>query len=67
MVSGVAGGMGSAVAEILAAHQPTPMEFVGMQDRFGESGKPDELMKAFGLNAEGMVAAARRVMARKKT
>jgi len=45
----VAGGLGSAVAELLSEQLPTPIRRVGMQDRFGESGKPDELLKAFGL------------------
>jgi transketolase len=61
----IAGGMGSAVAEVLARHIPVPMEFVGMQDRFGESGSPDELMKAFGLTADGIADAVRRVLKRK--
>jgi transketolase len=62
----VAGGMGSAVAEILARRLPTPMEFVGIQDRFGESGSPAELMKVFGLTADGIVTAVKKVLTRKK-
>ncbi|MEK7638338.1 MAG: transketolase C-terminal domain-containing protein [Patescibacteria group bacterium] len=62
----VAGGMGSAVAEVLARRAPVPIEFVGTQDRFGESGSPDELMKAFGLTAEGIISAVRKVVARKR-
>ena len=61
----VAGGMGSAVAEVLARRSPVPMEFVGMQDRFGESGSPDELMRAFGLTAEGIIGVVRKVLQRK--
>lgn len=61
----VAGGMGSAVAEVLARRVPVPMEFVGMQDRFGESGSPDELMKAFGLTSDGIIDAVRRALKRK--
>lgn len=61
----VAGGMGSAVAEILARHRPVPMEFVGMQDRFGESGAPRELMKHFGLTAADIIQAVKKVIARK--
>jgi transketolase len=61
----VAGGMGSAVAELLARHAPLPIEFVGVHDRFGESGAPVELMKAFGLDAAAIVEAARRARARK--
>lgn len=44
-----AGGLGGAVAELLSAELPTPIRRVGMQDRFGESGDPEELLKAFGL------------------
>ena len=44
-----AGGLGGAVAELLSAELPTPVRRVGMQDRFGESGEPDELLKVFGL------------------
>jgi len=62
----IAGGMGSAVAEVLAKERPVPMEFIGMQDRFGESGSPDTLMDEFGLRAQDVVAAAKRAIARKK-
>lgn len=62
----VAGGMGSAVAELLAQRHPVPMEFVGMRDRFGESGDPAELMQAFGLTAAGIADAVKRVIARKQ-
>jgi transketolase len=61
----MAGGLGSAVAELLAKGRPVPMEFVGVADRFGESGEPDELMKAFGLTADAIAAAARRAIQRK--
>jgi len=44
-----AGGFGSAVAELLTEKLPTPLKRIGIEDRFGESGKPDELMKYFGL------------------
>ncbi len=63
----VHGGMGSAVAEVLARTAPVPMEFVGIQDRFGESGSPAELMQAFGLTAEAIAAAAKKAIARKQT
>ncbi|MGB2787527.1 MAG: transketolase family protein [Candidatus Saccharimonadaceae bacterium] len=46
----VAGGFGSAVAELLAEKMPTPLRRLGVYDRFGESGKPTELLEAFGLN-----------------
>ena len=44
-----AGGLGGAVAELLGEQLPTPIRRIGMQDRFGESGEPDQLLKAFGL------------------
>ena len=46
----IAGGMGSAVAECLAARRPVPIEFVGVRDRFGQSGKPDELLREYGMD-----------------
>lgn len=60
------GGMGSAVAEVLARTHPVPIEFVGVQNRFGESGAPDELMDAFGLRAKDIVVAAKRAIQRKR-
>jgi transketolase len=60
------GGMGSAVAEALARLCPVPMEFIGIRDRFGESGPPEELMKAFGLTAGDIASAARKAIQRKK-
>ncbi|MGQ9780026.1 MAG: transketolase family protein [Bacillota bacterium] len=62
----VIGGLGSAVAEVVVRHHPVPMEFVGVQDRFGQSGKPAELMKEYGLTAEDVVAAVERAIARKR-
>ena len=59
------GGMGSAVAEVTAACCPTPIEHVAMLDSFGESGQPEELMKKYGLSAEGIVTAVRKVLERK--
>jgi transketolase len=59
------GGLGSAVAEVLAKNCPTPMEFIAMQDRFGESGEPEELLKYFGFDAENIVKTALKVIARK--
>jgi transketolase len=61
------GGLGSAVAESLAATEPCPIEFVGVKDVFGASGEPDELAEAFGLTAPFIAAAARAAIARKKT
>ena len=61
-----AGGMGSAVAEYLVQTCPVPMEIVTVDDSFGESGQPQELMDKYGLNAEAIVEKVRRVLARKK-
>ncbi len=61
----VAGGMGSAIAELLAAKSPVPIEFVGVQDRFGQSGTPSELVEHYGMGVSHIVAAAKRVIARK--
>ncbi|MEK7183913.1 MAG: transketolase family protein [Patescibacteria group bacterium] len=61
----IAGGLGSAVTEVLARTTPTPQEFVGMQDRFGESGQPDELLEHFHLRAKDIVTAAMKVFKRK--
>lgn len=52
------GGLGGAVAELLGENLPTPMLRVGMNDRFGESGKPEELLKHFGLSAHHIAMAA---------
>lgn len=54
----IAGGLGGAIAELLAEELPTPMVRVGMKDRFGESGKPDELAEHFGLTAKHIAMAA---------
>ena len=62
----VVGGMGSAVAEVVIQNYPVPMEFVGVKDRFGESGDPKELFKLFGLTSEDIVKAAKRVITRKR-
>ncbi len=61
----VIGGLGSAVAEALARKRPTPMRFIGVQDTFGESGKPDELLEKYGLKGHHIAAAAKEVIARK--
>lgn len=62
----LAGGLGEAVAGALAMAAPAPLEFVNGADRFGQSGTPAELMKAYGLDAPHIVEAARRAVARKK-
>lgn len=61
----VIGGLGSAVARTLALHAPTPMEQVGVADRFGESGPWQSLLERFELTPQAVVAAAHRALARK--
>lgn len=62
----LAGGMGSAVLEVLAQNCPVPVKMVGIKDKFGESGDPDVLMKAFGLTSENIAEAVREVIKMKK-
>lgn len=62
----VIGGLGSAVAEVLVENLPVPMMRVGIQDRFGTSGKPEELLKHFGLTAEDIKKAAKEVIKKKR-
>jgi transketolase len=61
----VAGGMGSAVAEVLARNFPVPMEFIGVQNRFGESGQPNELIEHFGMGVSHIKEAVKKVISRK--
>lgn len=56
------GGLGGAVAELLGEEHPVPMKRIGMRDRFGESGSPDELLEAFGLTAKHIAVAAHHMM-----
>ena len=60
------GGLGGAVAEVLAQACPTPQEFVAVRDTFGESGKGEELMKKYGVAKDDIVAAVKKVIQRKK-
>jgi len=53
------------VAEVLAKNEPVPIEMIGVQDRWGESGSPDELMKEFHLLAEDIKKAVKKVIRRK--
>jgi transketolase len=59
------GGMGSAVAELLAEEYPCPMAFVGVDDRFGESGNPQELMQKYGLTATDIEQKVEQILKRK--
>ncbi len=61
-----AGGLGEAIAGVLAASLPAPLEFINGGDRFGQTGTPSALMKAYGLDAEHVALAAKKVLARKK-
>lgn len=61
----VIGGLGSAVAEVLAEQRPTPLERVGVKDRFGQVGKAPYLMGVFGITAADIAKAARKAIARK--
>ncbi len=60
------GGLGESVARVLALNNPLPQEFVAVQDTFGESGTPDELMEKYGLNAANIVTKVKAVISRKK-
>ncbi len=59
------GGLGEAVAQLLAQHLPTPIEMVAVNDSFGESGKPEELLTKYGLDAPDIVDRTLKVIARK--
>lgn len=61
----IMGGMGSAVAEVLARNYPVPIEFIGVQNRFGESGAPEELIERFGMGVSHIKDAVKKVAARK--
>jgi transketolase len=59
------GGLGDSVAQTLSKHLPTPVEMVAVQDSFGESGKPTDLLKKYGLSTENIVKASEAVLKRK--
>lgn len=60
------GGLGDSIAQLLVKKLPTPQEYVAVNDSFGESGRPAQLMEKYGLNAEAIIIAVQRVLARKK-
>jgi len=60
------GGLGDSVAQLLARKSPVPQEFVAVNDSFGESGTPDELMTKYGLDSVNIIAATEKVLSRKK-
>ena len=59
------GGLGDAIAQVLATQRPTPQEYVAVNDTFGESGTPDQLLAKYGLDTPDIIAAARRAIARR--
>ncbi len=61
----VMGGFGSAVAEVVVKHHPVPVEMIGMNDQFGESGQPRELMEKYGLTASNIALKAKQLIQRK--
>jgi transketolase len=62
----VIGGMGDCVAQVAAQHCPIPIEYIGTQDTFGESGTPNQLMAKYGLDTPNIVEAAKKALGRKK-
>ena len=59
------GGLGESVSRVLASNSPAPQEFVAINDTFGESGTPAQLMEKYGLSANSIVEKAERVLKRK--
>ncbi len=59
------GGLGDSIAQLLSIQNPTPIEMIGVNDSFGESGKPMELMKKYGLTSDNIVSASEKVITRK--
>lgn len=63
----IIGGLGDSIAQVASRHFPVPVEYIGTNDTFGESGKPEELLKKYGLDTPDIIAAAERVIARKNS
>ncbi|HPH84222.1 MAG TPA: transketolase C-terminal domain-containing protein [Ferruginibacter sp.] len=63
----IIGGLGDSIAQVASKTCPVPIEYIGTNDTFGESGKPTELLVKYGLDADHIIAAADKVMARKKS
>ena len=59
------GGLGDSIAQLLSKKNPTPIEMVGVNDTFGESGTPRGLMEKYGLTSDNIITAAQKVIARK--
>lgn len=62
----IIGGLGDSIAQVAAKNHPVPIEYIGTNDTFGESGKPMDLLVKYGLDSNHIVAAAEKVIARKK-
>ena len=62
----ILGGLGDSIAQTAAKNHPIPIEYIGTNDTFGESGKPEDLLVKYGLDTDNIVAAADKVLARKK-
>jgi transketolase len=62
----IIGGLGDAISQVASRHLPIPIEYVGTNDTFGESGTPTQLLTKYGLDTPNIVAAAEKVLARKK-
>jgi len=60
------GGLGDSIAQVLGRFYPAPIEMVAVNDSFGESGKPTDLLKKYGLSPENIVTAVEKVLKRKK-
>ena len=66
-VGSILGGLGGSVAQCLGKHAPTPIDFVAVDDQFGESGTPDQLMEKYGLGVQHVVDAVKKVIKRKSS
>jgi transketolase len=62
----IAGGLGSTVAECLSKHHPTPQEFIGVKDLFGQSGQPEELLEYYGMGISHIKEAVQKALKRKR-
>ena len=62
----IAGGLGEAIASLLASERPTLQSFVAVNDRFGQSGKPNELLKVYGLDAKHITESSKQILLRKR-
>ena len=61
----VAGGMGSAVAEVFAENFPVPIEFIGVKNKFGQSGTPEQLLEYYNMDIKSIKKAVEKVISRK--